>query len=74
MMLKVGMRDEIIPVRFRPNRVHGSLHFSRTGIITFIITALDSERFASERSKNPEIFTTIENELLGGNTSREKRY
>ncbi len=44
-IFKVGMRDEIIPVRFRPAGIHGALHFSRTGCISFIITALDSEKF-----------------------------
>ncbi len=55
--LKVGMKDEIIPVRFRPYWVHGSFHFSRTGCISFIFTALDPERFPKIERKNWEIFS-----------------
>lgn len=35
-MIKIGMKDETIPVHFRANRIRGSLHFSRTGVISFI--------------------------------------
>jgi hypothetical protein len=45
LMSRWGMKDEILPVSFRPNWIHGSLHFRRTGIITFIITALNREMF-----------------------------
>lgn len=44
-MFKVGMKDEIVPVRFRPPGVHGSMHFSRTGCISFVVVSLDSEIF-----------------------------
>jgi hypothetical protein len=26
----------VVPLKFRPARIRGSLHFSRTGIITFL--------------------------------------
>jgi hypothetical protein len=36
LMIKIGMKDDVVPVKFRPARVRGSLHFSRTGCISFI--------------------------------------
>lgn len=36
LMVKIGMKDEILPIHFRPNRIRGSLHFSRTGVISFV--------------------------------------
>ncbi len=36
-MLRIGMKDEVLPVSFRPNRIRGALHISRTGICSFII-------------------------------------
>lgn len=44
-MLKTGMRNEILPVRFRPDWIHGALHLSRTGCCSFIFTATDPKRF-----------------------------
>lgn len=44
-MLKTGMKNEVLPVRFRRNRLRGSMHFSRTGCITFIVSAIDAEVF-----------------------------
>ena len=35
-MFKKWMKNEVVPLKFRPARVRGSLHFSRTGIISFI--------------------------------------
>ncbi len=35
-MIKKWMRNEVVPLKFRPARIRGSLHFSRTGIITFL--------------------------------------
>jgi hypothetical protein len=52
LMMKVGMKDEIIPVRFRPNWVHGSVHFCRTGCISFVIAALDPERFPKAQGES----------------------
>lgn len=40
-MLVTGMKDEVLPVIFRPSWIRGALHFSRTGIINFVVTALD---------------------------------
>lgn len=60
MMTQWGMRDEVIPVRFRPNWIRGSLHFRRSGCIEFVITASDPEIFSPEPRKNPEIFSSLE--------------
>lgn len=60
MMMSWGMRDETVPVRFRPSWIHGSIHYSRTGILTFIVTATDPEIFSPEPRKNPEIFSSLE--------------
>jgi hypothetical protein len=73
-MATVGMKDEIVPVRFRRNRIHGSLHFCRSGICSFVIHAMDIERFGGSYSKNPEIFATTENDLVGIVQGREERY
>lgn len=35
-MVELGMKDEVFPINFRPARIHGALHFSRTGIISFV--------------------------------------
>jgi hypothetical protein len=43
------MRNESIPIRIRPGRVCGSIHFSRTGLITFVITESD---FADRKIPN----------------------
>lgn len=45
LMLKTGMRNEILPVRFRPDWIHGALHLSRTGCLSFVFTATDPKRF-----------------------------
>lgn len=37
------MKDEIIPIRIRPGRVCGSVHFSRNGSVCFVITESDFE-------------------------------
>ncbi len=36
LMIKKWMKNEVVPLKFRPARIRGSLHFSRTGIITFL--------------------------------------
>jgi hypothetical protein len=74
MMAKVGMRDEVVPLRFRHNRVHGSLHCCRTGVISMVVHALDIEAFGGTYSKNSEIFATEQNDLVGGVQDREERY
>jgi hypothetical protein len=73
-MAKVGMKDEIVPIRSRHNRVRGSLHFSRTGVMSMVIVSLDSEIFGSSYSKNPEVFATEQNDLVGTVQGREERY
>jgi hypothetical protein len=60
MMLEWGMKDEIIPVHFRPSWIHGSIHCKRSGCISFVITAIDREVFASLPRKNHEIFSDME--------------
>lgn len=59
LMLKLGMRNEILPVRFRPDWIHGALHLSRTGCFSFIFTATDPERFPKMEGANLEEFATI---------------
>lgn len=59
LMLKAGMKNEIIPVRFRPSWIRGSLHFSNTGIVSFIITAIDPEVFPKSKGENLEEFSTV---------------
>ncbi len=71
MMFIAGMKDEIIPVAFRPNRIHGSIHFSRSGVINFVIVALDNERFAAIDSKTCQSFAA-DDELSTSVYSREK--
>jgi hypothetical protein len=41
LFLSLGMKDESIPIHIRPGRVCGSMHFSRTGLISFVITESD---------------------------------
>jgi len=36
LMIKMGMKDAVMPVVFRGNRVRGAIHFSRTGCISFL--------------------------------------
>ncbi len=59
LMFKFGMRNEIVPINFRPNWLHGSLHISRTGILNFIITAIDPEVFPKIKGENVEDFSTL---------------
>jgi hypothetical protein len=49
LFLNLGMRDESIPIHIRPGRVCGSIHFSRTGCISFVITESD---FADRKIPN----------------------
>jgi hypothetical protein len=73
-MAKVGMKDEIIPIRCRRNRIRGSLHFSRTGVVSMVIHSFDIEAFGGTYSKNPEVFATEQNDLVGAKYSREEWY
>jgi hypothetical protein len=74
LMAKVGMKDEIIPIRCRRNRIRGSVHFSRTGLVSMVITSLDREIFGAIDSKNQGIFATEQNDMVGGVQGREERY
>lgn len=73
-MLKMGMRNEILPIRVRPDRIRGSIHFSRTGVVSIVLVLLDCERFAPMDKQNPKDFATLENDLLGTVQSRKERY
>lgn len=68
-MWKVGMRNEIVPVRFRPNWIHGALHFSNSGVISFVITAVDPEVFGKVKGANVGDFATA---LLNGDGFYDK--
>jgi hypothetical protein len=60
LMLRIKMRDEIIPISFRPDWIHGSIHFSRTGCLSFLITAIDSEMFPKMQGAMLEEIATID--------------
>ncbi len=51
------MRDEILPLRIKPAGVLGAIHTSRSGLVWFVFTALDSERFVRPVRKNLPIFS-----------------
>lgn len=59
LLLKLGLRDEVVPVLFKCPWVHGSLHFSRSGSISFIIHAVDTEMVPKMASKTPEDFAKL---------------
>lgn len=59
LMLKARMRNEILPVRFRPDWIHGSLHLSRTGCCSFIFTAIDPNRFPKMEGASLEEIATV---------------
>jgi hypothetical protein len=74
-MFKVGMRDEIIPVRFRPAGIHGSVHFSRTGLISFVVVSLDSEIFPPVSPVDYRSVSWAESEdAIARESCSEKRY
>lgn len=50
LMIGTGMKDEVLPVVFRPSWIHGALHLSRTGVINFIVTAFDASRIDKDIS------------------------
>ncbi len=58
-MFKLGIKNEIVPINFRPNWLHGSLHISRTGILSFVITAIDPEVFPRIKGENVGGFSTL---------------
>ena len=61
-MSKWGMRDEVLPVSFRPNWIRGSLHFRRTGVISFVINSLSREMFPKISEANVGNFAEREME------------
>jgi hypothetical protein len=58
LMLKVGMKDEVFTCWFRPNWIHGTLHFSRTGCLTFLFRAADPKVSSKTKGENVEDFST----------------
>lgn len=71
-MLKVGMKDEIVPLRFRPAGLHGSMHFSRTGCVSFVIVSLDSEIFPRLDPADYQALPTVGNEDAIARVTSEK--
>ena len=61
-MLEIGMKNEIVPIRFRPRGISGSLHFSRTGLVSFVITSLDTEIFCGGLEQTRKSFATNDTE------------
>ncbi len=59
LMVKVGMKDEALSCWFRPSWVHGSLHFSRSGCLTFLFTAIDPKVFPKSKGENVRDFSTV---------------
>jgi len=57
LMVRLWMRDEILPLRIKPAGVLGAIHTSRSGLVWFVFTALDSERFVRPVRKNLPIFS-----------------
>ncbi len=64
LMIKKWMKDEVVPLKFGPSGVRGSLHFSHTGIISFIGGSLANHRGNSMA----EIAATADNEVKEGDT------
>jgi hypothetical protein len=42
-MIRGWMRNEIIKLDFGHNRIYGSVHYSSTGLVTFIIIHVDND-------------------------------
>lgn len=49
------MKDEVVPLNFRPAGIRGSLHFSRTGIISFVGGSLAD----SQADSDSELFLPL---------------
>jgi len=62
LMIKKWMKNDVVVVSFGGNRVRGSLHFSHTGIISFIGGSLANHKGNSMA----ELVTTIDNEVKEG--------
>ncbi len=59
LMFKMGIKDEVIPVVFGCDWIHGSLHVSRTGICSFVLAAIDRKVFPGIQGENAESFSTL---------------
>jgi hypothetical protein len=59
LLLKAGLKDEMVTVRFRRNWIHGNLFVSRHGLYTFNLRAIDPEIFPQIPSKTPEDFAEL---------------
>lgn len=57
LMIKKWMKDDVVAVRFRGGRIRGSMHFSRTGIISFIG---GSKLVATDAKANQEYLPAID--------------
>jgi hypothetical protein len=62
LMLKMGIKDEVFPLRVRPNRLRGSIHVSRTGVVSFVVGSVVDSAVVEAGRKNWEIFSTAESE------------
>jgi hypothetical protein len=62
LMLKTGIKDEMLPLRIRPNRFRGSVHVSRTGIVSFVLGSTAASVFTETDRKNSQIFSASEAE------------
>jgi hypothetical protein len=75
LMLKTGIKDEILPLRIRPNRFRGSLHISRTGVVSFVLGSTAASVLTEVDRKNSQIFSAGEEEDASYyQSSREERY
>lgn len=54
------LRNEIVPIRFRCNWVHGHINISRSGLYTFVLAATDPEILDETVRRNWEISSPLE--------------
>lgn len=62
-------KNEIVGLKCGLSGLRCTLHRSRTGVDMFIFTWLSPKWSIGTDSKNPEIFASLENDLLGTNKS-----
>jgi len=65
-MIKKWMKNEVVPLKFRPARIRGSLHFSRTGIISFIGGSLAPSQGSAD---NHQFLSTADQISQGDNNN-----
>ena len=58
-LLKAGLRDEVLPVRFRCDWLHGTLFIRSNGLYSININATDPEMLPEIASKTPEDFARL---------------